>query len=36
MRTRLIFETFPWIGESLHLQAGSVCWLDFLQIDRGV
>ena len=31
-----IFEAFPWIGEALRLQEGSVCRLEFLQIDRGV
>ena len=32
----LIFGAFPGIDKSLHLQEGSVCRLDFLQIDRGV
>jgi hypothetical protein len=30
------FEVFPGAGESLHLQEGGGCRLDFLQIDRGV
>jgi hypothetical protein len=30
------FEGFSRLGESLYLQESGVCWLDFLQIDRGV
>jgi hypothetical protein len=29
----LIFEVFPRIGKSLHLQESCGCWFDFLQID---